>query len=81
MYHIFKAIVSFWIYEKIRLINRGQCLGGWTASFRLELFFDFFAEVILVEEILVRVLWLRGGINIILHGLTSNEGPELCLLG
>ena len=25
IYHIFKAIVSFWIYEKIRLINRGLC--------------------------------------------------------
>ena len=58
-----------------------QHLGGWTASFRLELFFGFFAEVILAEEILVSVLWLRGGINIILHGLTSNEGPQLCLLG
>ena len=44
-------------------------------------FWFFFAEVILAEEILVRVLWLRGGINIILHGLTSNEGPQLCLLG
>ena len=26
MYHIFKAIVSFWIYEKSRLINRGTML-------------------------------------------------------
>ena len=32
---------------------------GWTASFRLKLFFVFFfAEVILAEEISVWVLWL-----------------------